>query len=147
MNILLIFICFHHFLFKCIEMPFLVIILFYSVKHTHYSFDNDRYCHISKGLECVYICDLFFFFVCCVSITFGWEPIHLRFNIHFCSFSKQTDWWSVFRGFALWNVLHAQKTKLLWLLWDCHYLIHLHVFTNPQNTFPIFLRQSIKLTY
>lgn len=28
-----------------------------------------------------------------------------------------------------------------------HYLIHLHVFANPQNTFPIFLRQSIKLTY
>ena len=37
--------------------------------------------------------------------------------------------------------------KSLWLLWNCHYLIHLHVFTNPQNTFPIFRRQSIKLTY
>lgn len=53
----------------------------------------------------VRICDLLFFsyLVCCLSITFGWQPIHLKFIIHFCKFSKCIDWWSVFRGFALWN--------------------------------------------
>ncbi len=86
-------VCFNHF-HTCVEIPFLIITLFHSVKHVQYNFDNDKYCHISKGLMCVCICNFFFFLsllVCCLSISFGWQPVHLKFIFHICNFSKQID--------------------------------------------------------
>lgn len=109
-------------------------------------FPRHRLCFTQRGLDsgkrchsltlCTYVNSVFF--VCCVSVTFGWQPIHFTFNIHFCTFPRQIDWWSVFGGFALWNLCAWTKHNFWWLLWDCHYLNYLHVVTNSQNTFPVF---------
>lgn len=90
-------------------------------------------------------CDCFVVLIC---PSLGWQTIHLKFIIYLSYFSKQIDWWPTFRG-LLCEVshLHAHEPKTLQLLWDCHFLIHFCVFTNPQNTLPMFLRRSIILTY
>lgn len=90
-------------------------------------------------------CDCFVVVIC---PSLGWQPIHLKFIIYFSNFSKQIDWWPTFMG-SLCEVLrlHPHEPKTLQLLWDCHFLIHFCVFTNPPNTLPMFLRRSIILTY
>lgn len=67
-------VCFNHF-HTCVEIPFLIITLFHSVKRIQYNFDNDKYCHISKGLMCVCICD-FFFSLGLLFVHYFWLATH-----------------------------------------------------------------------
>lgn len=121
--------------------------LFYSVKQT-VSFCTEQlwlWQILSYIKRSHLFCDCFVVLIC---PPLGWQTIHLKFIIYFSYFSKQIDWWPTFRG-LLCEVshLHAHEPKRLQLLWDCHFLIHFCVFTNPHNTLPMFLRRSIILTY
>lgn len=104
---------------------------------------------IHQMVQCV---DVYVSHAFTLRFTFSWQPIHLNLITYCSSFPKQIDWWSSRVCFVNYNVQHAQKPKTLYFFFvglsfffSCKFISMFK--TIHKTPFPLFLRQSIILTY